>query len=520
MRLAIALLVLFPVPLRAQGILDQKPIQELRGAWIRASDDLFASREQISKSMEALADARFNVVLPCVFDGAYTLWHSPTAKEASGADSDPAYGERDVLSEILFEAHRFKLEVVPWFDAGFTAKGALLEKHPNWCALGKDRKPLVSDGLHWLDTLDPEVQQFELSLLLELARNFDIDGIAGSERFPGLPAAAVGKPAQLELFQKWNGGKPASDANDPKWQAWRAQQLTDFLTRVSGALRPSLAIVLAPRAAGPGPGELLQDVAGWSEKKCFHALVLGAAPQSAAEEQKRIAALLGLDWCGKHASELCAGIAADTGTWKADGALLQALVKSHRDANLERDLPGLRRAARERRGAREGARRRALRIARDPALAHGRGLAAQTDRSAAAGGLGPLDVPRLERPDGHVAPRRTTGRVELVHALAPRRHVPGLRLGPARGKARRHGEIPARDQEGSRREHDQGRNPGAARLAPPGRGAVARGRRFRGGTLRGNREGPGEGQCRRTPAAAVRSPRQPLIGLNSRAPPA
>ena len=66
--------------------------------------------------MEALADARFNVVFPCVFDGAHTLWHSPTAKTAFGADCDPVYGERDLVSEILFEAHRVGLEVVPWFE--------------------------------------------------------------------------------------------------------------------------------------------------------------------------------------------------------------------------------------------------------------------------------------------------------------------------------------------------------------------------------------------------------------------
>jgi hypothetical protein len=339
MRLALAVLVLFPVPLAAQGsILDQKPIQELRGAWIRASDGVFASREQISKSMEALADAHFNVVLPCVFDGAYTLWHSPTAKEVSGADCDPAYGDRDVLSEIVFEAHRFKLEVVPWFDAGFTAKGALLEKHPTWAALGKDQKPLVVDGEHWLDALDPDVQQFVLSLVLELARNFDVDGIAGSERFAGFPAAAAGKPAQLESFRKANDGKPPSDALDPKWCAWRAQQISEFLARVSGALRPSLAIVLAPRAAGPGPGELLEDVAGWSAKKCFHELALCATPKSAAEEERRIAALLGLDWPAKNAGEICAGVAVENGAWKADGALLKALAKTHREKKITSEI--------------------------------------------------------------------------------------------------------------------------------------------------------------------------------------
>jgi hypothetical protein len=299
---ALAFCALGAGPVLAQGssILSQKPVQELRGAWISASDGVFASQVQISKAMEALADARFDVVFPCVWDGAYTLWHSPAAKEAFGADCDPACGDRDLLSEILFEAHRFGLEVVPWFEAGFTAKGALLDKHPEWAALGKDGKPLSLGGERWVDALNPAAQQFYFALVLELARNFDIDGIAGSERFPALPAEAAAKPAQLELYKKSSGGAAPSDAKDPKWCAWRAQQLSDFLARISGGLRPSLAIVMVPRAAGAA--DWLQDFSAWSEHGCAHALVLPAAQASAGE------------WCEKHKDKLFAGLAANSAT--------------------------------------------------------------------------------------------------------------------------------------------------------------------------------------------------------------
>lgn len=305
---AFAFCALGSAPALAQNssILSQQPTKELRGAWIRASDGVFASQSQISKSMEALADAHFNVVFPCVWDGAFTLWHSPTAKDALGAECDPAFGEREVLLEILLEAHRFGLEVVPWFEAGFTAKGALLDKHPAWAALGQDGKPLVLGGERWIDALDPEAQQFFLSLVLELARNFDIDGIAGSERFPALPVEAAAKPAQRELFTKAGAGNSSTDPKDAKWRAWRAQQLSDYLGRISGGLRPSLAIVMAPRAEGAG--DWLQDFASWSERNFVHALVLPAARANADE------------WCGKHKDKLFAALPANASAKSAVAA--------------------------------------------------------------------------------------------------------------------------------------------------------------------------------------------------------
>jgi len=310
---ALALCSLTSVSAFAQEsrLLAQQSPKELRGVRISAADGIFGSREQISKALEALADARFNVVFPCVWDGAYTLWRSPTAKEVLGAECDPALGERDVLSEILFEAHRFGLEVVPFFEAGFTARGALLEKHPDWAALGKDGKPLSVGGETWVDALNPDAQQFFLSLVLELARGFDIDGIAGSERFPALPIEANARPAQLELYKKASGGASPKDAKDSQWCAWRALQLSEFLGRMRGGLRSSLALVMAPRAIGPGASEWSQDYAGWSERGFVQALVLPAAQ-------------LGTDeWTKKHAEQLFAGLTASGGTTKATLATLR-----------------------------------------------------------------------------------------------------------------------------------------------------------------------------------------------------
>jgi hypothetical protein len=43
-----------------------------------------------------------------------------------------------MLSEVLLAAHRVGLEVVPWFRGRLHGRCALLDKHPEWAAIGKD----------------------------------------------------------------------------------------------------------------------------------------------------------------------------------------------------------------------------------------------------------------------------------------------------------------------------------------------------------------------------------------------
>src|SRR5262245_13528354 len=77
----------------------ETPVQ-LRGAWITADDlERLATRKGIATALETLADAGFNAVFPPM-----------------RARVDPA--DRDVLAEILFEAHRQGLEVLPRLEAG------------------------------------------------------------------------------------------------------------------------------------------------------------------------------------------------------------------------------------------------------------------------------------------------------------------------------------------------------------------------------------------------------------------
>jgi hypothetical protein len=81
---------------------------EVRGAWV-ATEDLgrLSTRREVDSAMELLAESGLNVVFFPVAAGA-----------------EPA--ERDLLAEVLFEAHRRGLEVLPWFEPGDTPEDEVL----------------------------------------------------------------------------------------------------------------------------------------------------------------------------------------------------------------------------------------------------------------------------------------------------------------------------------------------------------------------------------------------------------
>lgn len=133
---------------------DEAPV-EMRGAWISREDVAqLATRKEIAGAMELLAESGVNVVFP-----------------SSGTPSEPA--SRDLLSEILFEAHRNGLEVVPWFAPGDALEDAVVRS------------------------------------VIETCRNHDLDGVVGLKPFARIrkdvaaldPELVVVAPAGIEVAE-------------------------------------------------------------------------------------------------------------------------------------------------------------------------------------------------------------------------------------------------------------------------------------------------------------------------------
>ena len=239
--LSIIITVIISLPLNPQTI----PKVELRGVWLTNIDsNVLFQRQRLEKALQRLHEFNFNTVYPVVWNWGYTLYPSQVAAKVIGRSLDPEPGlqGRDILKEIVTKGHKNRLKVIPWFEFGFMAPAdSLLAKNrPQWLTSRQDGTKIVKEGIHnrvWLNPFHPEVQQFIQNLIVEIVKNYDIDGIQFDDHF-GLPSELGYDPYTVALYkQEHNGQTPPPDPKNPQWLRWRADKITNFMERVFTAIK-------------------------------------------------------------------------------------------------------------------------------------------------------------------------------------------------------------------------------------------------------------------------------------------
>jgi uncharacterized lipoprotein YddW (UPF0748 family) len=245
---------------------------EIRGIWITTTaSQVFNSRQNIAEAMNFLAATGFNVVFPVVWNNGLTTYPSRVMRENFGVEINPRFQGRDPLAELIIEAKRVNLAVIPWFEYGFASSyqqngGAIIAKKPEWAARDSAGKLLTKNGFDWLNAFDNEVQNFLLSLFVEVAKNYEIAGIQGDDRFPALPSEGGYDPKTIERYRQEFNQLPPENFKDPQWLQWRADILSNFLTRVYREIiniKPELVISLSPSAYPWSYENYLQDSQNW-----------------------------------------------------------------------------------------------------------------------------------------------------------------------------------------------------------------------------------------------------------------
>ncbi|MEI7527596.1 MAG: family 10 glycosylhydrolase [Elusimicrobiota bacterium] len=249
---------------------------ELRGVWLTNVDSrVLDSRANIAEAMQFLADNNFNVVYPVVWNKALTLYPSEVMRKYFGAELEqlPGYRGRDPLAEVIEEAHKRGIAVIPWFEYGFAASynqegGHIIRAKPGWAARDSGGKLLKKNGFEWLNAFDPEVQEFMLALVTEVAQKYEADGVQGDDRLPAQPIEGGYDPVTSALYKEQEGAAPPSDFRDARWKRWRAARLSAFgreLYRRVKAAKPGLMVSWAPSVYPWSLEEYLQDWRSWAD---------------------------------------------------------------------------------------------------------------------------------------------------------------------------------------------------------------------------------------------------------------
>jgi uncharacterized lipoprotein YddW (UPF0748 family) len=290
--LAIALIVALIQPLKSleanftTAELLPKQTKEIRGVWLTNIDsEVLFSQENTIKALDKLTQLNFNTVYPTVWNWGYTLYPSQVARKEVGLffDPEPKLQGRDILKEIVTEGHKRGLTVIPWFEFGFMAPAdsTLAKRHPHWLTKRYDGSTIWLEGkVHqrvWLNPLRPDVQKFITDLLVEVVSRYDIDGIQLDDHF-GYPSDFGYDDFTVKLYKKEHNGKaPPQNAQDPKWIAWRAAKITDYMTKVFKAIKKAnpLAII----SVSPNPQQFsrdfyLLDWEKWERKGLIEELIL------------------------------------------------------------------------------------------------------------------------------------------------------------------------------------------------------------------------------------------------------
>ncbi len=119
---------------------------------------------------------------------------------------------------------------------------------------------------YWLDFGHPEAATYTVNLLVDLVRNYEIDGLHLDRlQYPELPASADGgasvgyNEVSLQRFREKYRRPADSDpaANDPDWSEWRREQITALMRRIYlnvAAVNARVKISVGAIATGNAPG--------------------------------------------------------------------------------------------------------------------------------------------------------------------------------------------------------------------------------------------------------------------------
>lgn len=197
MRFFIALLLFFMV-ISARAELMPQPEREFRAVWMATVDNIdFPTKKNLSvqeqkaellRNLELVKELKLNAVIFQVrpmCDAVYESKIEPWSEFLTGAmGKSQAF---DPLRFLITEAHRRGILVHAWFNPYRAYHPSAKTVSPNH--ISKRRPDLVRQyGKYlWLDPSDKEVQDYSLSVVLDVVRRYDVDGVHFDDYFYPYP---------------------------------------------------------------------------------------------------------------------------------------------------------------------------------------------------------------------------------------------------------------------------------------------------------------------------------------------
>ncbi len=219
--------------------------REYRGMWVATVANIDwpskpglpsdAQKAELISILDRAAELKFNVIVLQVRPACSVLYDSkiePWSEVLSGAMGKPPEPYYDPLAFAIEEAHQRGMELHAWFNP-YRARhpSERSEIHPQH--ISKRRPELVKKyGQYlWLDPGEPDVAEHSLSVMLEVVKRYDVDGVHIDDYFyPYKERDEKGNILDFPDEPSWqrykrSGGKLSRDD-------WRRQNVDRFVERV------------------------------------------------------------------------------------------------------------------------------------------------------------------------------------------------------------------------------------------------------------------------------------------------
>ena len=231
------------------SVLPPKPVREFRGVWVATVANIdWPSKPGLTTAQQqqellALLDRAVQLKLNAVVfqvrpacDAMYASKIEPWSEYLTGTMGQAPSPYYDPLALAVEEAHKRGLELHAWFNPyrahHFQSKSPISKNH-----ISKTRPNLVRQyGKYlWLDPGDPEVQDYSLSVVMDVVKRYDVDGIHFDDYFyPYAEKGADGKdqgfPDEASWRKQGANGKLSRDD-------WRRENVNRFVERVYKSIK-------------------------------------------------------------------------------------------------------------------------------------------------------------------------------------------------------------------------------------------------------------------------------------------
>jgi len=223
--------------------------REFRGLWIATVNnidwpskpglDSAAQKQELLALLDRAAALRFNAVILQVrpaCDALYPSGIEPWSEDLTGRMGQAPAPFYDPLAFAVAAAHQRGLELHAWFNP-YRARSHdprkpapanhVTVKHPEWV------RPC--GRFLWLDPGEPGVQEYSLSVVMDVVRRYDIDGVHFDDYFYPYPESAGGREiafpddAPWKRYQEQGGKMSRAD--------WRRENVNQFIHAVYQAIK-------------------------------------------------------------------------------------------------------------------------------------------------------------------------------------------------------------------------------------------------------------------------------------------